>query len=381
MWDSVIGQTRVKNLLRTAIERGRIAHAYLFYGEEGAGMDAMAIEFARVLNCDTGKLDACGACPSCRKFSTLQHANLRLIFALPRGRNEKEDEPPIKALEDSEIKLIQNQISLKAKNPYHRIDIPRANEIRINSVRDLRRDAALTPFASGWKVYLLLDADQMNTTASNALLKTLEEPSERSVLVLTTSKRERLLSTILSRCQALRFDSLTVEEIRDALMSRHSIPQERAELVAVLANGNYSRALELLDTDVSERRDVVVAFLRNALGGKAIPLLAQIDELTRGTDRSGIEQMLSLMVLWFRDAELLRANKVAGLVNVDHVDVLKNFVHRYPNCDLGAAISSVERAIALVGRNVYLPLVLTHLAFELKRSTSQKDRLEKTKLP
>ena len=381
MWDQVVGQTRVKNLLRTVIERERIPHAYLFYGEEGAGMDAMAIEFARALNCENRKPDACRVCSSCIKFNNLQHPNLRLVFALPRGRNEKEDDSPTKALQESDIKVIQNQISLKAKNPYHQIQIPRANEIRINSVRELRRDAALSPFASGWKVYILLDADRMNPESSNALLKTLEEPTARSILILTTSKRERLLPTILSRCQPLKFDPLSREDIRDALMNRYSVSPDRAELIAVLANGNFSRALELLDTDVSERRDVVLEFLRNALGGNIIRLFAQIDELTRGSDRSAIEQTLSLMLLWFRDAEVFRTQKSGGLVNVDQVDVLQRFVNRYPNCDLAEAISSVERAIALVGRNVYLPLVLANLAFELRRATARKERLVETKYP
>ncbi len=383
MWHRVVGQERVKNLLRTVIERQRIAHAYLFYGEEGAGMDAMAIEFARTLNCEKRGSDACGVCSSCKKFDSLQHPNLRLIFALPSGRNEKNGESPIKTLQDSEIHIIQKQLGLKAQNPYHRIRIPKANEIRINSIRELRRDAALTPFAGGWKVYILLDADRMNAESSNALLKTLEEPTVRSVLILTTSKRERLLPTILSRCQPVKFDPLSAEDIRDALMDRHSISKDRAELVATLANGNFSRALDLLGTDVSEKREIVIEFLRNALGRKLIDLFAQIDELTRGSDRNRIEQVLSLMLVWFRDAEILRSGKSNGLVNVDQVELLQRFVERYPGCDLAKAISDVERAIALVGRNVYLPLVLASLAFDLRRAiaTARKERLVEDKRP
>ncbi len=368
MWDQIIGQERTKNLLRSAIERGRVAHAYLFYGEEGAGMDATAIEFARVLNCERGGADACGACASCKRFGNLQHPNLRLVFALPRGKSERNDEPPINALTDPEVKLIQDQLRQKAQNPYHRIEVPRGNEIRINSIRELRREASLSAFAAGWKVFIILEAERMNDEASNALLKTLEEPTPKTVLILTTSKRERLLPTILSRCQPVKFDSLSSEDIRDALVARHSVSVEKAQLSATLANGSFSRAIALLEADVSESRDAVVEFVRNALGNRASKLFEQIEELAATFDRPAMERWLSLMLVWFRDAEAIRLTASNGIVNVDQLEPLQGFVKNFPNADHTRMISSVEEAIALVGRNVYLPLALANLAYRLKEA-------------
>ena len=368
MWNRVVGQQRVKNLLRSSIERGRVAHAYLFYGEDGAGMDAMAIEFARVLNCERGELDACGECTTCRQFDKLQHPNLRLVFALPRGKSERDDEPPVNFLSDVEVKKIQNELSLKAQNLYYRLHIPKANEIRINSIRELRREAALSVFAAGWKVFVILDADDMNTEASNALLKTLEEPTPRTVLILTTAKRERLLPTILSRCQPMKFDPLSGDDICDALVTRCSVDRERAQLVATLANGSYARALDLLATDVRKSRDEVVDFVRNLLSNHPSLLFKQIEELTAGTERSVLEQWLSLMLVWFRDAEALRHGRTAGIVNVDQLESLQSFVTKFPLTDHTRVVREVERAIALIGKNVYLPLVFANLAHELKEA-------------
>jgi DNA polymerase-3 subunit delta' len=368
MWDQIIGQERIKNLLRTAIGRERVAHAYLFHGEEGVGMDAMAIEFARVLNCKQGGVDACGSCASCKLFDNLQHPNIRLIFALPRGKSERSDASPLDALTDAEIRAVQEQVRQKAANPYHRIQIPKANEIRINSIRELRREASLSAFAEGWKVFLLLEADRMNDEASNALLKTLEEPTPKTVVILTTSKRERLLPTILSRCQAVRFDSLSSEEIRDALVACHSAPQEDAELVAVLANGSFTQALDLLDADIRESRDTVVQFVRCALGNRPTKLFEQVEELVAELDRAGMERWLSLMLVWFRDARVLREGKQSGIVNIDQRKSLQSFVANFPAVDHSKVISTVEQAIALVGKNVYLPLVLANLAYQLKES-------------
>jgi DNA polymerase-3 subunit delta' len=368
MWDQIVGQERIKNLLRSAIDRGRVAHAYLFCGEEGVGTDAMAIEFGRVLNCEVGGVDACGSCSSCRRFDNLQHPNLRLIFALPRGKGERNDESPINALTDREVKLIQDQLQQKAQNPYHRIEVPKGNEIRINSIRELRREASLSAFAAGWKVFIVLEAERMNEEASNALLKTLEEPTPKTVLILTTSKRERLLPTILSRCQLVKFDLLSEEEIRNALVARHSVSVERAQLVATLANGSFSRAIALLGVDVSENRDAVVEFVRNALGNRVSKLFEQIEELVATFDRPALERWLSLMLVWFGDAEAIRLGTSNGIVNVDQLGPLQRFVKNFPKADHSRIISRVEEAIALVGRNVYLPLVLANLAYRLKEA-------------
>jgi DNA polymerase-3 subunit delta' len=320
---------------------------------------------------------------TCKQFDKLQHPNLKLVFALPRGKSERSDESPILALTDSDIRIIQDQLRLKGENPFHQIQIPRANEIRINSIRELRRDAGLSAFASGWKVFIILDADKMNDEASNALLKTLEEPTQQTVLVLTTSKREKLLPTILSRCQPVKLDPLSAADIRDALITRYSVPEDQAQLVATLSNGNFSRALELLQADLHERRNAVVDFVRTALSNRPTKLFQQIEELTAVSERVEHERWLSLMLLWFRDAAALREGNHSGLVNVDQLDALRGFVAKFPQANLPRVISTIEEAIALIGKNVYLPLVFANLAFQLRDAIAvgRKEALVENKAP
>ncbi|MEK7672167.1 MAG: DNA polymerase III subunit delta, partial [Bacteroidota bacterium] len=92
MWNRVIGQYRVKNILLSALRAQRLPHAYLFIGNEGVGKDAMALELARVLHCEKNQADACNACPSCLKLNSLQHPDVKLITALPVGKGEKSDD-------------------------------------------------------------------------------------------------------------------------------------------------------------------------------------------------------------------------------------------------------------------------------------------------
>ncbi|MEK6756615.1 MAG: DNA polymerase III subunit delta' [Bacteroidota bacterium] len=369
-WNRVIGQRRVKDLLRRTLASKKVAHAYLFFGGEGIGKDAAAIEFARALNCTVDSVDPCGECPSCKKIEILQHPNLKLIFPLPVGKNEKSGDNPTEVLSQDQITVVQEQLRLKAENPYHRISIPKSNFIKINSVRDLRRDAAMSAFEGGKKVFVLSNAETMNAEASNSLLKTLEEPSSDSVFILTASQKEQLLETIISRCQLVQFDPLSEGEIREALMGRQNAEAEQAALVARLARGSYSAAREMLSVDMVAQRQEVVQFLRFVLGSQKIPLATDIERIGFSGDRSAVERWLKLLEVWLRDALVLREHGEKELLNIDHIKDLKSFNQKFPRADLVAALDSVEQSVALVGKNVYLPLVLTSLAIDLKRSLS-----------
>jgi DNA polymerase-3 subunit delta' len=367
-WDRIIGQSRVKDLLRRTLASKRVAHAYLFFGGEGVGKDAAAIEFARALNCQTKNVDPCGECNSCRKIELLQHPNLKLIFPLPIGKNEKSGDDPVEVLSDDQVSAVQEQLRLKAQNPYHRISVPKANFIKINSVRDLRRDAALSTFEGGKKVFLLSNAETMNAEASNSLLKTLEEPSSDSLFILTVSQKEQLLETIISRCQLIQFDPLGDQEIRASLISREHVEPEQASLIARLARGSYGVALEMLSVDIVAQRQEVVQFLRLVLGSLKAPLATDIERIGTLGDRGAVERWLKMLEVWLRDALVLREHGEGCLVNIDHTKELKSFTEKFPRADLLSALDTVERSVALVGKNVYLPLVLTSLAIDLRRS-------------
>jgi len=364
LWPRVIGQHRVKMLLRAALRTGRLAHAYLFHGNEGVGKDAIALELARVLHCEQGGEEACGVCASCARMAILQHPDVNLIVPLPRGSGESKDDGPLEKLSASDIAAVQSQLAMKAADPYYRISIPKATIIKINSIRELRRTVSLGSSDSRQKVFVISTADTMGEEASNMLLKTLEEPTGSCLIILTTSHREGLLPTILSRCQEIRFDPLTENQIASALVSRNSVDKDRATLVARLANGSYTRAVELLDEALQEDRGHVVSFLRSALGSQALQMSKHIDRLTEGNDRDAVARFLTMVLTWFRDVLVLRHG--GTVINIDQMEDLQKFVARFPGADVIEAINEVERAISLVERNVYIKLVLLQLSTRLK---------------
>jgi DNA polymerase-3 subunit delta' len=360
----VIGQRRVKETLLAARRSGRLPHAYLFYGGEGVGKDAMALELARVLRCERGGEEACGECSSCVRLGTMQHPDVQLIIPLPRGSQEKDDDEPMAKLTESEVRSVQEQLRLKGADPYHRIQIPRANVIKVNSIRGIRRESSMSTSDNRTRVFIISGADAMNDAASNTLLKTLEEPPGDTMFILTTSRREALLPTILSRCQNVRFDPLTEGEISAALKARGHLEEDRASLLARLAGGSYTRALELGETDLQGQRAEVVDFIRKAIGGKTLELIELIERMAETKDRDVHVRFLTLMLLWFRDALVLRSG--AEVINVDQTAELKSFLSRFPGADLTRALEDVEKAISLVDRYTYIKLVLAQLAVRLR---------------
>lgn len=368
-WDTIIGQQRAKRTLRTALSGGRMPHAWLFTGQEGVGKDAAAIAVATVLRCENPGADAspCLSCHGCTSTLTLQNANVRFVFALPSGKSEdaRADSPMLK-LSDAEISLIQEQVARKASDPYHNISIPRAQQIKISSVREVRRDISMSATEPGWRVIIVSEAHQMGNEAANAFLKTLEEPAARTMLILTSSSRERLLPTILSRCQEVRFESLNEPEIAAALIERHTLDRTTAALLAKLSGGSYSRAVEMISGDLAQIRFDVISYLRAALKRSPIAIHAEVERLTESPDRPRLEQTLALLQLWLRDALALRVGASEDfVVNSDQIEDLQSFNRKFAHAPVPQLVSLVEESIRAIRSNAQIPLVFIVLALRL----------------
>jgi len=365
IWPEVIGQQRVKRYLAGVFQEERLPNAFLFSGAEGVGKDAMAVTFGRALHCERNGIEPCGTCSSCIKVRSLQHPDIKFIFALPHGRDEDRDDAPLAKVSDQDIKTIREQLRLKGENLYHRLAIPKANVIKISSIREARSESAMTTFDGRRRVIIISRAEEMGEEASNTLLKTLEEPSRNTMFILTSSQPDALLPTIRSRCQLVRFEQLSPEEIQAVLVGRDQASPQQAELVSRLALGSLTRAVELLDADIAQQRQEAITFIRNTLGASFCRLMEQVDKLASLKDRDFLVRFFTLLNIWFRDALVLREQ--CPVISVDQHDELLRFVRKFPNADLVRVLEEVERAIFLVQRNVYLTLVLVQLSIRLKR--------------
>ncbi len=364
-WSSIIGQEAIKRFFQQAVRQQRISPAYCLWGPEGVGKDALALEFAKLLNCRAprhtdGGLEACDTCPDCRQASRLEHPAIRFVFALPPPKSRTEG-PPLLGLSDDQIGILREELRRKADNPYYNIRLPNALQISIGLIRDIQRTLAMAPPAHGRRVIILSEADRMTAEAANACLKTLEEPQDDVVFILTSSRRDLLPSTILSRCYQLYCPPLPDEVLIPALCERHGITEAEARIIAALAHGSYAQALLALETELPSLRQHALDLLRVALKPRRFrqELLHRIEELAGTEDRTRVEQLLKLLLLWLRDAFVLQhTGSTNSLANVDHTETLRRFLQRFPQADLPAMMAAVDTALSLLPRYVNAPLLL-----------------------
>lgn len=376
-WSSVLDQDRVVQTLRRALAQERVAHAYLLHGPDGVGKRAVAYEMARALQCPEQADEACDACPTCRKTRRMVHPDVHVNLPHPWSQEKDRDEDDIGA-----------RIRRLGENPYAAIDYVRRPSLsdpsetsnqqvyyRIDQVRqDIIQPMSLAKGEGKYKVNILIDAEKMREEAANAFLKLLEEPPPQTVFLLTTNRPDQLLPTILSRCQQLRFDPLLPDTIEKALVDREQMEPEAASMLARMADGSYSRALELAENDaLMTSRELVLDFFRAAYTQKVESLDRCIQEL-QNQGRERVKSVLRLMLRWMRDLLLYRTmGEEAPLVNVDQKEAVARFCDNLPDADLEGMVTLVEEAMELAERNVRVSLILTALAHGLARAMRGQD--------
>ncbi len=210
-------------LLHGIIKKQRVPSGLLFWGPYGTGKRMTAFEFAKAVNCQSGSGDACDTCLPCRKANHGNHADINIVKPVSKTRI-----------------------------------------IRVDQINDIIETSMFRPVEGGKRVFLIEDADRMNEAAQNHFLKTLEEPPSQTIFVLLTERPRRLLPTIRSRCQPIRFGSLHLATVAEIIQEECSFDEEHAYAIAALSRGSISRAKDLVKND---RRTIVLDIVyRLALG-------------------------------------------------------------------------------------------------------------------
>lgn len=275
----IVGQPRAVALLQGTLARGRVSHAYLFAGPAGVGKEACAAAFVQALVCSAAGDDACGRCDGCRRAEKRCHPDVIWVF--------------------TETELLARRLAGRAD-----LDGAPSREIKIAQVRELKARLALTRLVAPRKAAVVVDADRLNPSGQNALLKLLEEPPPHATLLLVTSGPDALLPTVRSRCTRVPFGPLPVAAVADRVARERGVSAEAALLRARLAGGNLTRALDLGDDGLERRREVVVAL--DEIGGDARAALAFAERFA--DDRDAALEALEAGAVWFRDVAVAAAH-------------------------------------------------------------------------
>ncbi len=243
---SIIGQEEVKHRLRTSIQENRLAHTQLFLGPEGSGSLALSIALAQYVNChNRTEMDSCGLCPSCLKYEKFAHPDLHFFF--PTTTNDSVKKEPMSALFLKEWRefLLSNNAYVTQEDWYAHLGVGnKQGTIYVRDASDLIEKMVLKSYESEYKVVIIWMPEKLHESASNKLLKTFEEPSDKTLIILVAERYELLLATVRSRAQLVKVNKLSDTDIEQALMdSKTGCEPQLAKDISLLSNGNWNKAL------------------------------------------------------------------------------------------------------------------------------------------
>jgi DNA polymerase III subunit delta' len=326
----LLGQEKAKVLLARSLAAGRTPHAYLFRGPEGVGKQMFARSVAATLNCrQTAYGAACGTCSSCKKFRSGNHPDYIIIR-------------------------------------------PEQGSIKIDRIRELTKALTYPPYESATRVVLLEDIHTMRREAANSLLKTLEEPPESNLLILTVESSRNILSTLSSRCQCVPFFPLSQEDTVKILLEK-GMKEKTALLLARLSEGSPGRALLFWKTELVETWGKVIAAVADSSAGgdSQVGVLLQMAEAMAGL-KENLVAFLGLLRIWIRDALVGPSGQTNRDGNSEIIHLTgRDWLRGRSSAELFNKLRAIDRAEQELGRNCNRTLVCEILLFRLQESERQ----------
>lgn len=359
---AIIGHADVISVFQNFFLKEKIPQAIIFDGIDGIGKDFFADEIVKSLR---GNLN------DSTTHTRFAEPLMKFVIALPRGRNELSHDDPLEKLEKSDFKNVLTEIEEKRKNPYHRISIERANNIKINSIRDINKFLTRSSAQDEHRIVLISHAELMNEESQNSLLKNLEEPPERVTFILTTSNLSQLRPTIISRCWYIKFSPLKKDEVSRILIEHFDIEPHLANGAALLANGSVLEALELVNNDLDFFQSTLIDFLRSALAGNFQSSNHLLSQLLKSDEKKNFNLVVKMILFWLADVK----RDVAGLNNfsfAEHTETMQKFNTRYSEVKISNFIASIENlSNTVMNNNLNLNIATHRLIFELSTLIKQ----------
>ncbi len=330
MWQTV-GHDKAIRTLNRSLEAGRLAHSYLITGPSKIGKRTLALDIARAANCVSDSRP-CGECRQCQRVTSGLHPDLRVI-----------------GLEEARPGRLRTQIS-------------------IDQVREIQRNTSLLPYEGHSRVFIFESGERLSGEAANSLLKTLEEPPDRVIIIIVASDANAVLPTILSRCRRIDLRTIPPGMIADFLVEERSVGRERAEEIAGLSGGRIGWAIEAADdpaiiTRISETLDLIEATVKGSLAER----FDYSESLSRrfSADRQGVFAELDLWQSWWRDVLLIGQSKPELVVNSSRKETLTSVADENSIEAISESLKAIRRTAFLLDRNVAPRLALESMMMKL----------------
>lgn len=374
LFDHVLGQQHLKNHLITSANSGRIPHAQLFVGPEGCGTLPIALAYAQHLICKPFEPNSDAYSNSLRKCEGFTHPDVHFAFPVSNSDKVKSHAVSDHYLQEWR-QFLREQPYGNLFDWYRFIGIEKKQgQIGVDEAQDIVKKLSLKSYEGGYKVLVVWMADKMNTAASNKLLKLIEEPPKNTAILFVAEDEEQIIGTIRSRCQTLHFAPLPEEIIIQGLTTK-GLAQQQAQQLAHEANGNFNKALDLMNQDSEDLifEKWFVQWVRSAFKAKgnkaAIHDLILWSEEVAKVGREVQKKFLSYCIALIRQALLLNYSTPELVYSKIHVNSfeLKKFAPFVHENNIQDIFEELEKAMLHVERNGNSKLIFTDLSIRLTR--------------
>jgi DNA polymerase III subunit delta' len=322
-FSGILGHQKQIETLRLALAKGRLHHGYLFAGPEGVGKRTLALALAKAIHCSEGSDDFCGRCANCASIESRNHPDVRLV------------EP-----------------------------ISGKKEISIQQIREIQKELSLRSFSGKKRIAIIDPATLMNLSAQNALLKTLEEPPQDSLLILVAPNAGALLPTLRSRCLRLSFGPLPRDLLSSFLISEKGIKREEADFLAAMAMGSVGAAVKIAAESLRDQRQGWITLLSSLRAADYSAATAAAETLASSKEES--LKFLSWAEGWYRDALVQAVNpESSDIINQDvKPEIERQFAGRNLEHML-ASVTQTAAATSRIQRNLNRRMVLEKLFLDI----------------
>ncbi|MFZ3070290.1 MAG: DNA polymerase III subunit delta' [Anaerolineaceae bacterium] len=326
---NICGHESAVAFLKEHTKPEKLRHAYLITGPQGVGRRTLALAFIKALNClnPPAQGEFCNQCLVCRQINAQTFSDLTVLA-------------PIEGHKD----------------------------LKIDQIRTMQQSLALAPYQAKYRVILILDFQRATAAASNALLKSLEEPPARAILVLTADAQESLLETIASRCEILRLRPLPVENAEHCLVEQYGLPEERARLLAHLTSGRMGAAVRFdQDPDLISTYQDALEKLEELLPAKKRQRLQYVETQLKQKSslRELVYELVSAWLTFWRDVLIARSEAGIPLVNQDKAALIQHVASQVPLGEVESLLKAHEKALDQLDKYVNPRLVIENLLISL----------------
>ena len=348
LFREVIGQNAIKEQLIQSVFENRVSHAQLFLGPESSGSFALALAYAQFISCtNRSEADSCGECSSCRKYNKLIHPDLHFSYPFFRGGDKEDSMADLGEWRD-----------LVLSNPYFNLDEWRLRldaqnkQPNINKAECLNilHRLSLKAFESEYKTMIIWLPEYLKNEG-NRLLKTLEEPASKTLIILVAQNQDQILNTIISRTQLVKIPALKNEDIVHYLIDNKDISETQASRIAYLSDGNLQTALNLLKEDDHDDFRNFTNWMRMTFADKGAQIIDFVDEISK-LGRENQKNMLRYGVQLIRECIMMMSG-AESLVHLPsaELDFIRNFSKHLDLAKCEALVNELEKAHYHIERN------------------------------